>query len=62
MLAVIQIGRRIYLWDYEFYLGYFAERFSTENYLSVFFWLVTISIGIITVRKKTVYDQGLILG
>ena len=51
-LFLFNMGRKIYYSDYVYYHGFFAERFSTENYLSVIMWLSLITIGIISFAKN----------
>jgi len=52
VLALYQVGRKIYFIGFEYPLGFFEARFSLENKLSVLMWVSTLIIGIISLSKR----------
>jgi len=57
ILALYQIGHKLYYMHFGYYPGYFTERFIIFNYISVISWIFTIVIGIYTIRYK-LYDSA----
>lgn len=52
ILVIIQLFNEFYYWDYTYEVGYFSEKFKIDSYISILMWIVTISIGFITLKNK----------
>jgi hypothetical protein len=55
LFALYQLGYKYYYWNATYAPGFFTERFILNNYISISYWILTIAIGIYTIRKK-LYD------
>ncbi|WP_420600855.1 hypothetical protein [Flagellimonas sp.] len=52
VLAIYQVGKRIYYWDYTYEVGYYSEKFIVDSNISIVMWIITILMGFYTIRKK----------
>ncbi len=55
VLGLFQLGRKVYYMDFQYDADFYPDKFAMDSYISVLFWITTITIGVITIKKR-LYD------